>query len=494
MLKKQAKFFENILFLADLAVIGLSWFFAYYIRFCCGLLPVEKGIPPFLIYLYLIIPIILIWGFVFKSFGLYRPKRISSYLSEVFDIVKACSFSVLVLISITFFFRQYEYSRLVFLFFFLMTVFALAVERVIFRETLRYLRRKGYNLRYALIAGTGKLAQDVLKRIELHPELGLKVIGFLSNDKPIPPSSPPSSPPSKGGDKGEVEGGDEGGEWRGREINGIAVIGTYKDIRKIIAEKDIDQVIIALPVEHHALTVELLKDIGDEEMVDIKVVPDLCEFMTLRGGIDELDGLPVISLQDTPLYGWNIVIKRAVDIIFSVIIIILASPLMFAVSILIKITSHGPLFYKQERMGMDGKRFFVYKFRTMSVNAEEKTGPVWARANDERRTPIGTFLRKTNLDELPQFFNVLNGEMSIVGPRPERPVFVEQFKKSVPQYMLRHKMKAGITGWAQVNGWRGNTSIEKRIEYDLYYIENWSLIFDLKIILMTLWRGFKNAY
>jgi Undecaprenyl-phosphate glucose phosphotransferase len=428
-------------------------------------LPVEKGIPPFIIYLYLIIPILFIWGFVFKSFGLYRPKRISSYLSEVFDIIKACSFSVLVLISITFFFRQYEYSRLVFLFFFLMTVFALAVERVIFRETLRYLRRKGYNLRFVLIAGTGEMAQDVLKRIELHPELGLKIIGFLSHNYPNPEPRIPSH----------------------------EIIGDYKDIRRAIKEKDIDQVIIALPSEQHAITVELLKDIGDE-MVDIKVVPDICEFMTLRGGIDELDGLPIINLQDTPLYGWNIVIKRAVDTIFSVIMIILASPLMFAVSILIKITSPGPVFYKQERMGMDGKRFFVYKFRTMPINAEEKTGPVWAKANDERRTVAGTFLRRTNLDELPQFINVLKGDMSIVGPRPERPVFVEQFKKTVPQYMLRHKMKAGITGWAQVNGWRGNTSIEKRIEYDLYYIENWSLMFDLKIILMTLWRGFKNAY
>ncbi len=467
MLKKHAKFFENILFLADLAVIGLSWFLAYYIRFYSGLFSVEKGIPPFLIYLYLIIPIILIWGFVFKSFGLYHPKRISSYISEVFDIVKACSFSVLVLISITFFFRQYEYSRLVFLFFFLMTVFALAAERVMFRETLRYLRRKGYNLRYALIAGTGKLAQDVLKRIELHPELGLKVAGVLSNSEPLTPNS---------------------------ELNGIPVIGNYKDIRKIINEKDIDQVIISLPVEQHALAVELLKDIGDEDMVDIKVIPDVCEFMTLRGGVDELDGLPVISLQDTPLYGWNIVIKRTADIIFSIAILLITAPLMILTALLIKVTSHGPVFYKQERMGMDGKRFITYKFRTMSVNAEEKTGPVWAKAGDERRTHIGAFLRKTNMDELPQFFNVLKGDMSIVGPRPERPVFVEQFKKTVPQYMLRHKMKSGITGWAQVNGWRGNTSIEKRIEYDLYYIENWSLMFDLKIILMTLWRGFENAY
>ena len=466
MLKKHAQFFENILFFADLFVIGFSWFISYYIRFYSGLLPIEKGIPPFIIYLYLIIPILFIWSFVFKSFGLYRPKRISSYISELFDIVKACSFSVLVLISITFFFRQYEYSRLLFLIFFLMTVSALAIERVAFRETLRYLRRKGYNLRYALIAGTGELAKDVLKRIELHPELGLKVAGFLSN----PESQTTNS-----------------------EVHGVPVIGAYRDIQKIVSEKDIDQVIIALPVEQHALTVELLKEIRNE-MVDIKVVPDICEFITLRGGIDELDGLPIISLQDTPLYGWNIVIKRGADILFSIAILIASSPLMILTALLIKITSAGSIFYKQERMGMDGTKFFVYKFRTMIENAEERTGPVWAKEGDVRRTDVGAFLRRTNLDELPQLFNVLKGNMSIVGPRPERPVFVEQFRKSIPQYMLRHKMKAGITGWAQVNGWRGNTSIEKRIEYDLYYIENWSLMFDIKIILMTMWKGFKNAY
>ena len=466
MLKKHAQFFENILFFTDLVVIGFSWFLSYYIRFYSGLLPIEKGIPPFIIYFYLIIPILFVWSFVFKSFGLYRPKRTSSYISELFDIVKACSFSVLVLISITFFFRQYEYSRLLFLTFFLMTVSALAMERVAFRETLRYLRRKGYNLRYALIAGTGELAEDVLKRIELHPDLGIKVTGFLSN---------PESP------------------IQNSKVYGIPVIGSYRDIRKIISEKDIDQIIIALPVEQHALTVELLKEIGNE-MIDIKVVPDICEFITLRGGIDELDGLPIISLQDTPLYGWNIVIKRGADILFSIAILIASSPLMILTALLIKITSAGSIFYKQERMGMDGTKFFVYKFRTMIANAEERTGPVWAKEGDERRTDVGTLLRRMNLDELPQLFNVLKGDMSIVGPRPERPVFVEQFRKSIPQYMLRHKMKAGITGWAQVNGWRGNTSIEKRIEYDLYYIENWSLLFDIKIILMTVWKGFKNAY
>ena len=467
MLKRHSQFFESLLFLADLFVIGLSWFFSYYIRFYSGFIPVEKGIPTFKIYLYLIIPILLIWGFVFKSFGLYRPKRMSSYFNEIFDIAKARTFSVLILIFLTFLLRQYEYSRLVFLGFWAMTIVAMSIERVIFREILRFLRRKGYNLRHALIVGTGALAEDMLKRIEQHPELGVKVAGFVSPDE-----------------YSQI-----------KAIKDIPVVGSYKTIRDIIKDKDIIHVIIALPVEKHNITVEILKDIGDE-MVDIKVVPDLYEFMTLRGGIEEFDGLPIISLQETPLYGWNIIIKRATDIIAALIAIIITLPLMLIIAAVIKFTSNGPIFYRQARMGLDGKTFQMLKFRTMRIDAEKETGPVWARKDDPRRTLFGSLLRRTSLDELPQFINALKGDMSIVGPRPERQVFIEEFRKKVPKYMLRHKMKAGITGWAQVNGWRGNTSLEKRIECDLFYIENWSLLFDIKIMWLTIWKGLinKNAY
>ncbi|MEE9604687.1 MAG: exopolysaccharide biosynthesis polyprenyl glycosylphosphotransferase, partial [Candidatus Scalindua sp.] len=223
---------------------------------------------------------------------------------------------------------------------------------------------------------------------------------------------------------------------------------------------------------------------------------DLFEFISLRGGVGEFEGIPIISLRDSPLYGWNRVIKKSTDILLSLFIVLITSPLMFVISILIKATSPGPILYKQDRMGLDGKIFKMLKYRTMGTQAEEKTGPTWATENDNRRTLVGAFLRKTSLDELPQFFNVLKGDMSIVGPRPERPHFIQQFRSKIPKYMLRHKMKAGITGWAQVNGWRGNTSLEKRIEYDLYYIENWKLMFDFEIMWLTFWRGFisKNAY
>jgi exopolysaccharide biosynthesis polyprenyl glycosylphosphotransferase len=226
------------------------------------------------------------------------------------------------------------------------------------------------------------------------------------------------------------------------------------------------------------------------------VIPGACEFITLKGGVDELDGLPIVSLQNSPLSGWNKFFKRAFDLLLGTWILAIVSPLMLVISLLIKAGSEGSVLYKQERIGMDGHHFQMLKFRTMRVGAERETGPIWAKQNDPRRTKVGAFLRKTSLDELPQLFNVLKGEMSLVGPRPERPNFVEEFRNKIPLYMLRHKIKAGMTGWAQVNGWRGNTSLEKRIEHDLYYIQNWSIGFDLRILSMTLWRGIfsKSAY
>src|SRR3989304_7442939 len=226
------------------------------------------------------------------------------------------------------------------------------------------------------------------------------------------------------------------------------------------------------------------------------VLPDLLEFVPLRGSVSEFEGMPLISLRDTPLYGWNIIVKRALDVSLINIVIIFTSPVKLIITILIKLASRGPVLFKQERMGLDGKTFNMLKFRTMFINAEQETGPVWAKKDDPRRTKIGKLLRRTSLDELPQFFNVLKGDMSIVGPRPERPVFIENFRNTIPKYMLRHKMKAGITGWGQVSGWGGEHSLEKRIEYDLYYIENWSLNFDLKIIWLTVWNGLihKHAY
>ncbi len=465
MLKRHSKFFENLLFILDLTVIFLCWFFAYYLRFFTGIIPIYYGIPSFKIYLLLIAPIIFIWGFIFKVLNLYRPRRLSSRFKEIFDIAKGCTISILLLISITFFWRKFEFSRVVFIYFWLLTIVGLSLSRVIFREGLRFLRKRGYNLRKAVLVGDGLLARDVIRRLKDHPELGIDIFGLLSKRE----------------------------EKIGRKIHGVEVVGAYGDLKSIIERNMVDQVFVALPFSQIIHVEGLLKEIGNYS-VSIKVIPDIRYFLPFCSTVEEFDGLPVFNLQDSPLYGWNILEKRMFDIFISVFALAFALPFMLIIALAIKLTSQGPVFYRQKRAGLDGKVFEMIKFRTMTVDAERSTGPVWASKNDSRRTKIGTFLRRTSLDELPQFFNVLKGEMSIVGPRPERPEFIGKFREDIPRYMLRHRIKTGITGWAQVNGWRGDTDLKKRIEHDLYYIEHWSVWFDLKIIWLTLWKGFVHEH
>ncbi|MFQ5685587.1 MAG: undecaprenyl-phosphate glucose phosphotransferase [Candidatus Scalindua sp.] len=465
MLKKHSKFFQTLVLLIDWVTLSCSWILAYYLRFYFPIVPVYKGIPPFLTYLTLLAIMLPLWYMVFKTFGLYRPRRISSKVAEVMDIAKGTTIAILILVSITFFVRRFEFSRVTFLYFWIICVIALSIERILFRELLRFIRKRGYNLRHAIIVGAGGLGQDVADKVHNHPELGIKIKGFLSEDN----------------------------SQIGNGLKGFKVLDTFKNIRNVVVNHKIDIVFITLSLSAQENLKSVLDDIGDE-MVSIMVIPDLFEFATLRGGIGEFEGMPIISLRDTPLYGWNIVIKRIADVVLSLIIILVTSPLMLVISLLVKASSRGPILHGQERMGLDGKIFNMLKYRTMTIEAEKETGPVWAAKDDSRRTSIGAFLRKTSMDELPQFFNVLKGDMSIVGPRPEREFFIQQFRNKIPKYMLRHKMKAGITGWAQINGWRGNTSLEKRIECDLYYIENWSFRLDLEIMWLTIWRGLVNKH
>ena len=465
MLKKHSKFFETLVLLLDLVTLSCSWILAYFLRFYLPVVPVSKGIPPFFTYLTLLLVMLPLWYIVFKAFGLYRPRRISSKFAEIMDIAKGTTIAILILVSLTFFVRKYEFSRLTFVYFGIICVIALCVERILFRELLRLIRKRGYNLRHALIVGTGSLGQDVTDRVHNHPELGIKIRGFLCEDN----------------------------SQIGNELKGFKVLDTFENVRNVVMNQNIDMVLITLPLSAHERLKRILDDIGDE-MVSIMLIPDLIELATLRGGIGEFEGMPIISLRDTPLYGWNVVVKRVTDIVLSITILLAVSPLMLVISLLVKATSIGHVFYRQERMGLDGRIFSMLKFRTMETQAEKETGPVWAAKGDSRKTIIGSFLRKTSMDELPQFFNVLKGDMSIVGPRPEREFFIQQFRSKIPKYMLRHKMKAGITGWAQISGWRGNTSLEKRIEYDIYYIENWSLRFDLEIMWLTIWRGLVNKH
>jgi Undecaprenyl-phosphate glucose phosphotransferase len=468
MLKKHAQFFKSLFFISDLLILSLAWVFSYVIRFYTTLIrPPILGTPDFWLYLQFLPLLLILWSLFSNKINLYRPRRIDHFSPELLDVAKCMTLTVIILIALIYLFRRFEFSRLAFFYFWVAGMLGLLSIRFFTRNILKKLRRKGYNLRFSLIAGTGPLGQKLLEKIELYPELGVKVIGFLTREKK------------------EVE----------KTIKDIPVLGHYEDLERIIQERAIDMVFVAISInEYDSFEKMVQKVLGN--LPEVKVVPASWEFLGLRGGLDELDGLPIVSLQGSPLFGWDRVLKRMLDLILGGLVLIITSPLMFIISLFIKVTSKGPVLYKQERVGMDGQTFEMLKFRTMRVGAEKETGPVWAKANDPRRTPIGAFLRKTNLDELPQLFNVLKGEMSLVGPRPERPNFVEEFRNKVPSYMLRHKIKAGMTGWAQVNGWRGNTSIERRIEHDLHYIDNWSISFDLRILFMTLWRGFfsKSAY
>lgn len=463
MLKQKRQLFEYLFIAADLAVVSAAWVIAYWVRFQSGWVPIEKGIPEFAQYLSMLIFIWLIWAFVFRRMGLYRPMRGVRRTRELWVLVNANALSILLLISMTYLFREKssQFSRLVFVYFWALSTVLSVCERSALRFFLREVRRKGYNLRYMLIVGSGQVAADMVSRIRLHQELGIQLVGCLSRD---------------------------GSERRGP--GGIPVVGSYRDLGSFLATADIDQVVVALPLEDQQILPEIMEELKDS-VLDIKIIPDLYQFASIGGAIEEFEGLPVISLQGCPLDGINLFAKRALDLLIASLASIVFSPFMVCIAVLIKLTSRGPILFKQERVSFDGSRFSIYKFRTMYTNAEA-SGPGWTTPGDDRVTPLGRVLRSLSLDELPQLFNVIKGDMSIVGPRPERPVFIKEFRARIPRYMLRHKVPAGITGWAQVHGWRGDTSIDKRIEYDLYYIENWSLMLDLKIVFMTLVSGFRN--
>ncbi len=466
MLKRHSQFLKSLLFCVDLGLICACWIGAYHLRFSEIIEPASKGIPPLDRYLLLLLPIIAVWGLSFQAFDLYRPRRMGTRVAEFLDVAKANTLSVLILVAFTFFLRQYEYSRLVLLYFWLLNLVILGFSRVLFREALRFLRRQGYNQRHALVIGASRLGRRVVEALENHPELGVRIQGFLSADP----------------------------RQVGERIQNVPVVGRYDDLQELV-QSGIDIVFICLPPEDERW-VEKMFGVLSSTMVEVKALPAVCEFMSLRAEAEMFEGLPLITLQGSPLHGWNLVIKRVLDVAGASAALVLFAPVLFTVALLVKLTSSGPIFFRQLRMGLDGQAFEMLKFRSMKPDAESETGPVWTQPNDDRRTPIGAFLRRTSLDELPQFWNVLRGEMSIVGPRPERPEFIARFRETLPQYMLRHKMKAGITGWAQINGWRGNTSLEKRIQHDLYYIEHWSIWFDIKIMLLTVWRGFvhRHAY
>ena len=465
MFNKRLAFFRSIFYLADLFLVLASWLAAYYVRFYAPIVPVTKGVPDLELYLALLGLVFIVFAIVYQAGGLYR-RPWAPLTRMLWPILRATTVGVVISIAIAWFVKPYEFSRLVFVHFW---VFLTAIL-LIYRPLMHYFwsrHGKEHAGEGVIIVGVEDLGRLVAQKLSNHPELGMRVEGFLSR-RP---------------------------DMIGQKVDGLPVLGLYDETDRILAERPVSLVIIAMPLSAHDRILDVLNNIA-EEMVDVKVVPDLFRHISLSGSVEEFDGIPFIGLRGSPMEGWSRVAKRATDVAGSLAGLILLSPLLAVLAVAVKLSSPGPVLYKQKRMGLDGKVFTMLKFRSMRTDAEKDCGPVWACADDPRRTRLGTFMRRTSLDELPQLWNTLKGEMSLVGPRPERPEFINEFKSNVPRYMLRHKMKAGITGWAQINGWRGNTSLERRIEHDLYYIEHWSLGLDIKIMLLTLVRGLihPNAY
>jgi len=467
---------QNILTLirmcVDILMVILAWVCAWLFRFYGGI-EASRGIPEAGLYFKLLPFIAVIWLGVFAAAGFYRrSNRHRSAILEAIDVIQSCALATVAFIAFTYFYEEYRYSRLVMGLFAVIHPVLIIFGRSLVRKALRVYRRRSPPRR-TLIIGSGDFIETAVRmagmgEISANDLAGLVLVG----------------------DEEQVE--------QGRKIarhRGLTIFPDQSDWATFFVEHPMQTVIIALPYKNFAWVEEKLEAIANQ-VPDVKLLPDLMKLTRLAAGIELISGVPVISVHDSPLAGVQSIFKRFVDVVGSLVAIMVFSPVMILVGILVPLSSRGPVFYKQERMGLDGRTFKMLKFRSMPVDAEKKSGAVFASAADNRATWLGKFLRRTSLDELPQFFNVLWGDMSLVGPRPERPVFVNDFRRKIPGYFLRHKVKAGITGWAQVNGWRGDTSIEKRIECDLYYIQNWSLWFDFRILLLTFVRGFihKNAY
>jgi len=378
-------------------------------------------------------------------------------------------FAFVGLLSLLYFAKQIHVSREFLGIFLALNLAILVAYRFVVKMALFRLRRNGFNKKYLLILGAGSVGRNFYNNLLQYPELGYEVFGFLDDNLKAHPLNGQSLPP---------------------------ILGGLDRLDEVLRKHMIDEVIVALPLTAHeklAQIIETCDNLGAKTLI----IPDYFDLLPARPYFDNFAGIPLINVRDIPLDELgNRILKRTFDIVFSIFAIILTSPIMLIAAIGIKLTSPGPIIFKQERMGLDRRTFMMYKFRTMRVSDQKTADTVWTVENDPRRTKFGAFLRRTSIDELPQFFNVLKGDMSVVGPRPERPYFVEQFKEEIPKYMVRHHVRPGITGWAQTNGLRGDTSIRERINHDLYYLENWSFMFDLKIIILTIFRGFvnRNAY
>lgn len=429
----------------DAGIIGATYFFSWYLRFKSGLFVQDAGVLPAKTYfsaLFLIIPGYLL---LYSIFQLYMPRRVKSYRKELMDIIRANGIGFMIFILVLYFIKQEHFSRQMLCIFFFINISLEFASRYLIRTILWKMRKQGLNQKHILMIGESQMAEQYMDRLRENPKWGYQVFAHLKDEEKL---------------------------------------------ERILEGNELDEVVIALRAEDYG-KLERIVDVCEKAGVHTKMIPDFGNVISTKPYIEDVQGIPVIHVRRVPLNVMrNRAAKRAVDLIGATVAIILFSPVMLLTVLVVALTEEGSVIYRQERVGLHNQVFYMYKFRSMIMQDEEKEKAEWSTRNDPRITPVGKLIRRTSIDELPQLFNVLKGEMSLVGPRPERPQFVQKFRDEIPRYMVKHQVRPGMTGWAQINGYRGDTSIEKRIEYDLYYIENWTMVFDMKILILTIFKGF----
>lgn len=462
MIKDNQKYFNRLHVLLDAAIVAGSYLLAWFIKFKSGLVQSEAGLSE-ATYFSLLLLVVPLFTILYGVCNLYSSKRMSGRMHEFYNIIKANTIGLLIFIAVLYSIKQPHFSRFMVFGFYAINITFDAIARNFIRYVLHFFRSRGYNVKYILLVGYSRAAEQYIDRINANPQWGYVVRGIL--DDRIP---------------------------RGTLYRGVKVLGTINNLFVILPQSKLDEIAVTLALEDYGRLEEIVS-LCEKSGVHTKFIPDYNSVIPSRPYTEDLMGLPVINIRHVPLTNtFNLLMKRIVDIIGSLVCIVLFSPFMLFAVIGIKATDKGPLIFKQERVGLHNKSFQMYKFRTMEVQKPSAEQKAWTTRNDPRVTKVGRILRKTSIDEMPQIFNVLKGDMSLVGPRPERPFFVEKFKEEIPRYMIKHQVRPGMTGWAQINGYRGDTSIRKRVEYDLYYIENWTMAFDIKILFLTLFKGFIN--
>lgn len=469
MIKDNQKYFNRLHVVLDAVIVAASYMLAWYLKFASPFSNIDPGVGAYDMQTYFEMLYFMVPGYLilYYAFNLYTPKRATVHRYEILNIFQANTVGMVVLMAGWYMVAQIHFSRTMMAMFYVINIILTTLTRSLIRIVLQYFREKGYNLKYILLVGYSRATEEYIKRINANPQWGYVVRGILDDSVPA-----------------------------GTVYKGVKVVGTIENLLYILPQNKLDEIAITLSLKDYD-NLEHIVDLCEKSGVHTKFIPDYNSLFPSRPYTEDLMGLPVINIRYVPLTNTlNWWMKRIVDIAVSLVGLVVASPIMLAAAIAVGCTSRGPVIFKQERIGLHNKPFRMYKFRTMEVQkpAAEKEG--WTVKDDPRVTKVGKFLRRTSIDELPQLFNILMGDMSVVGPRPERPQFVEQFKEEIPRYMVKHQVRPGLTGWAQINGYRGDTSIKKRIEYDIFYIENWTMSFDIKIMFLTIFRGFinKNAY